>query len=201
MNPLASLARSVRRSCHRMFRNNLPPKGAPAEDCSALLAESLRSAEPAAPRTRHGLNPQETASDDSLPEPRGLQGRLAPGHALTRSALLAALNHPVGDGHCRPWLDALVLDAPAAAVRAQVLEELSSLMVLAMRLPLAQVGQLYPGDRDKARELLDAMRDGIEGINASIGSVSDDRMASQGFDRIRGNLELISVCIWRARQV
>lgn len=201
MNPLASLARSVRRGCHRMFQNTRPQKREPADDCSALLAESVQSAEPGSPRTRHGMNPQETAPDHSLSAPHALHGRLAPGHALARAALLAALNHPEGDGHCRPWLDALVLAAPAAAVRAQVLEELSSLMVLAMRLPLAQVGQLYPGDRDRAQDLLDAMGDGIERINALIGSVSDDRMASQGFDRIRGNLELISVCIWRARQV
>lgn len=182
-----------------MLKNALPQKREPAEDCSALLAESVQSAEPAPPRTRHGLNPLETASDDSLSEPRALQGRLVPGHALARSALLAALNHPAGDGHCRPWLEALVLDAPAAAVRAQVLEALSSLTVQAERLPLVQVGQLSPGDRDRARELLDAMREGIEHIETAIGSLKTDPTASRGFDRIRGNLQLISVTLWRAR--
>lgn len=72
-------------------------------------------------------------------------------------------------------------------------------MKLATRFPMPRTGRGSPPERGMARQLLNSMRDGIERVDAVIGSLSGDRMASHGFDRIRSNLKLISVCIWRAR--
>ena len=200
MNAFASLARSVRRSCHRVLastRQDPPERGL---DRVALLAETIPATRPASPGSGHGLNPRQTAPDASLDNPRAQLGReKAPAHALARVALLSTLNHPLGDGHCRPWLDALVLDAPAAAVRTQVLEELYALLVLAERLPVAPARQLSTEDHNRTRALLDAMKDGIDRIDAAIGSLKADSTASRGFDRIHGNLQLIAATLWRAQ--